>query len=84
MLDFVWFTGPADWSLGSNNDKALHGVTLDFCKAACIAETEFVCLSLDYGIGSTCLLSMATKNLAPPEWRPYASYTYYERQCPVT
>ena len=30
------------------NDKTLNGISVDSCKAACIAETAFICISFDY------------------------------------
>jgi len=49
--------------ISGHNNKQLKNVSSDQCKAACIAETTFMCKSFDYNVASKwCDLSTSDKH----------------------
>ena len=66
------------------NDKGVPGGDLQTCMDACVAETTFVCRSIEvWRAGNYCYLSRDTAGTQPLSREPHMDYDLYQRDCAI-
>ena len=80
---YCHFEYTSGWQIGGYNDLILSGLSRNSCLQSCLAQTAFVCLSLDYKISNgKCYLSASTRyTVSPVDFYAWPDEDYYALIC---
>ena len=81
-----WSTALPGWGITGNNIKTVKTADVEICQLKCLEETEFTCVSIEYGERGTkdCQLNNITRAEAGEDWeQKYPNADYYDYILPL-